>query len=408
MIVFTKLGVGMEEYILFWGRFQLPDKNALAHRVRANAKIVSELGFQPVLVGYDKDYGGQGLSEPFVEKNGFRFVGYHLRYPKSVVQWVTSGKDFKYISKLILEKGKGTCKAIIINNVGVPNTRAIIRFCKRESIPLIADVVDWFHHYSGSFIYRLIKKREERILVDKLRPTIGTVICISHYLSTYYSSKGCKTVVIPSLTYREDQRFSDLPRFEISEKVTFCYAGNPGLNGSKDKLDWTINAISTLPQDKARLIVCGLTEEEYYDLFPHAAKVSSNILFKGLIPNDKCIRIVSESDYFTFAREDNLTSKSGFPTKVSESLAIGTPVVTTPTSDLEEYITDGENGFLSDSCTFSAYKRAIEKAFRVKPQERFKMHVFSKSNLDELSWRNTFMKLLSYNNAPCLSTDRQK
>jgi glycosyltransferase involved in cell wall biosynthesis len=39
---------------------------------------------------------------------------------------------------------------------------------------------------------------------------------------------------------------------------------------------------------------------------------------------------------------------AGFPTKVSESISCGTPVICTDTSDLRQYIQNGYNGFVCE------------------------------------------------------------
>ena len=55
---------------------------------------------------------------------------------------------------------------------------------------------------------------------------------------------------------------------------------------------------------------------------------------------------ISQSDFSILFRNSNKMTNSGFPTKVSESISCGTPVITNSTSDLESYIINGKNGFL--------------------------------------------------------------
>ena len=44
-----------KEYILYIGGFELPDKNAAAHRVLSNAKALRDSGKNVILVGINKD-----------------------------------------------------------------------------------------------------------------------------------------------------------------------------------------------------------------------------------------------------------------------------------------------------------------------------------------------------------------
>ena len=51
------------------------------------------------------------------------------------------------------------------------------------------------------------------------------------------------------------------------------------------------------------------------------------------------------SDFQIFLRENNLANTAGFPTKFAESISAGVMVLTNHSSDLKEYLFDGENGF---------------------------------------------------------------
>lgn len=50
---------------------------------------------------------------------------------------------------------------------------------------------------------------------------------------------------------------------------------------------------------------------------------------------------------FQRIREKTRKTMAGFPTKVVESMSLGTPVITTDASDLADYIKHGENEFWS-------------------------------------------------------------
>ena len=68
--------------------------------------------------------------------------------------------------------------------------------------------------------------------------------------------------------------------------------------------------------------------------------------FLGKLQNVKALSLIKNSDFSIFFRKKNLVTTAGFPTKLSESIACGTPVITNDSSDLKEYIENGKNGFL--------------------------------------------------------------
>ncbi len=66
--------------IIYVGGFELPDKNAAAQRVLANAKIFRDLGYNVVLVGIDKSLSQDTLiKNTQVSVSGFE--SWALPYP---------------------------------------------------------------------------------------------------------------------------------------------------------------------------------------------------------------------------------------------------------------------------------------------------------------------------------------
>ena len=66
--------------VFYIGGFELPDKNAAAHRVLNNAKIFRELGFRVIFCGID-----QNIEQPILEAcvvSGFE--SYPLPYPQNI------------------------------------------------------------------------------------------------------------------------------------------------------------------------------------------------------------------------------------------------------------------------------------------------------------------------------------
>ena len=69
-------------------------------------------------------------------------------------------------------------------------------------------------------------------------------------------------------------------------------------------------------------------------------------MFHGKVSNLEARNKISKADFSILFRNVNKMTSAGFPTKVSESISCGTPVITNSTSDLEHYIINGKNGFL--------------------------------------------------------------
>ena len=86
--------------------------------------------------------------------------------------------------------------------------------------------------------------------------------------------------------------------------------------------------------------------EEYINIF-------------GRIPQDEVESKLREADFSIFTRPIRKSSDAGFPTKLAESMSVGTPVITNNTGDISMYLHNGKNGYI----TFENSKEAIYDIF---------------------------------------------
>lgn len=382
MLQITDKKVLMNKYILYFGRFDLPDNNALAHRVKANAIALNSLGYSPFLFGYSKDMNPS--RDRLLETDGLPYLSF--RYPDTPVEWLRDFKSYKVIERFIKEKGADNIAAIIFTDVGAGNTFGLLKISRKYSIPLVSDVVDWFSYDKGLSLRTLVKRIESSVM-KRLTRKVENYICISTYLQSHYQALNKNTIVIPSLTFEKDSRFIVQEEYHAEDVVRICYAGSPGIRGSKDRIDWVVRAFSDVDSNKAKLLIYGIGKEEFCTQFPEYSDLTANesICFYGRRSNKECIHAIATSDFFTFARISNQMTSAGFPTKYSESAALSTPVVTTPTSDLKHYITNSVNGFLSSECTFESYRDVLAEAVATSKEKRQQMHS-KRSPLDEKLW----------------------
>ena len=70
--------------------------------------------------------------------------------------------------------------------------------------------------------------------------------------------------------------------------------------------------------------------------------MNSKVFFHGIVNNDDVIENLLESDYFILIRDKNKMTQAGFPSKITEAISHGIPVIVTDTSDLKEYIFNNE------------------------------------------------------------------
>ena len=85
---------------------------------------------------------------------------------------------------------------------------------------------------------------------------------------------------------------------------------------------------------------------------------------------------------------------AGFPTKFSESLACGTPVLTNISSDLGKYLKDGVNGYEMNITSNEALTSSLEKALSLGREElkRMKEYCAKDNTFDYHSFVDEFAK----------------
>ena len=341
-----------KDIVLYMGNFDKPDINAAGKRVYGNALAIRDLGYEVFLLGKHKgdDRNCTSICPGIVYKS---FPQYRMIHSKKYLKWMKS-----YLSKNELNP-------ILIIRYGSPSLSIFDVFLRKYAeeikVPIITDVVDWLQADGHNPFFNIIKKFDTYLAKGVFYKKSDAIIAISSYLASYYSSFIEKIVIIPPLV---DEYNSTAVAQDIDESVEIVYAGSPFRKGRKiknphiikDRIDLAVEATMAAIDLGAniKLNIYGLTEEEYLTAFPNDRKVLNykQIAFHGFKPMLDVKKAVSLSDFSILLREKNRASMAGFPTKIVESLSCGTPVITTDTSDLKQYIKDSETGFIVDIDSF--------------------------------------------------------
>lgn len=332
--------------IVYIGGFELPDKNAAAQRVLANASIFRDLGYNIVFIGTSKIMDETGIENP-QSVNGYRY--YNVFYPKSKldrVRYLTSISLFK----LVLNLYKDT-KAILCYNYQACALWKIIRFCKKREIKVIGDTTEWYNP-RGNFIYKFIKNLDTSLRMRILQPQLDGLIPTSNFLYDFYKDKNPNLLILPALVDLNDNKWNARTEESDNNIIRFVYAGTTGIG--KDELEKALDILSkakNICKKKISLKIIGMTFEEYCKAFcvlGVPVDIKNEVVFMGRLSHKQVIKEVTNSDFYIFLRNISIVTSAGFPTKFSESISCGTPVITTKTSDLEKYLKEGENGFFID------------------------------------------------------------
>ncbi|KRE57658.1 glycosyltransferase [Paenibacillus sp. Soil750] len=323
--------------ILYIGGFELPDKDAAAHRVLSNAKIFRKLGYNVVFIDVDRSL--EKKLEISNVKNIQGFDCWSRKFPQSKIEWLKYLVSINYIKEIA--KKYNNIKAVICYNYQVGALLKLKKYCNKNNIKLISDCTEWYEDK------RLVKKIDTNIRMKYINKKIDGIICISSYLSNYYKD-SIETIIIPPLIDIEEKKWELQHSKNISNTINFIYSGTPGKH--KDKLNLVVEALSNLgTKFSFTFKIIGITKQQYLNYYPeHKAiivRLENSVLFLGKVTHIESIEYVQNADFVIFIREDKRVNNAGFPTKFVESITCGTPVITTKTSDLFKYLIEGENGF---------------------------------------------------------------
>lgn len=342
--------------ILCVGGFEMPDGNAAAQRVMGNAKAFRDLGYDTFFVGLSRK---KELCNTIDEYEGFKYV--NLDYPEKSKEWFSYLTSIKQYDEYL----KKQPDIIIAYNFPSMSLNKLYRYCKKNNIKLIADCTEWYDA-NGSVVFRLVKGLDTWHRMKQVHPKLDGLIAISDYLYDFYNPKMGNVVNIPPLVDLEMHKWKLVNEEKIYDEdiLRIIYAGSPG-KGSKDRLDFILEALSQVKnENNINFIfnVIGISKKEYINIFGSSIpdNIINNVSFKGRISHSDTINEVKDSHFYLFVRDISLANKAGFPTKFSESISCGTPVITNSSSNIKQYVINGENGFILDDFSMEELKHLLK------------------------------------------------
>ena len=327
-----------EHKLLYVGGFELPDRNAAAHRVIGIAKAMRELGYEVYFLNY---------TSIVTESRWNIYFGFAC-YDNPKQGLVSQITDISDVRKVIREK---KIDSVIMYNYPAISMLRLLKWCKKKSIKCYADATEWYMPMRKS-LHALIKTWDSETRMKKLHFKTDGVIAISEFLYQYYKDK-VPVIKIPPVVDIQDEKWSVNAQKE-SDCCIFVYAGTP--SAQKECLDKIVVAIEKT-QHPALLQIIGITKEQYEAIY-HTRYTGTKTEFLGGVAHSEVISLVKQANWSVIIRENNQVVKAGFPTKLVESISCGTPVIANRFSNIDDYL-NADNSIL---CDMDSLGEAVEEA----------------------------------------------
>lgn len=348
--------------IAYVGPFAFPSSNANALRVKGMAEALVLAGHDVhVCSGEPGQQGSTGMDLPdriqvscAHEYETGLFSGVHrglrgLFLGDATLRWLQS-----------LERKPD---AIVLYGTPLGYLLRLLPFCKKQGIPLLLDVVEWYdpRHLPGGALgpFALANELSMRYVAKKA----AGMFTISRYLQEHFTRQGCKTLRVPPLFSFHQAR--PVQFRDANGMLNLCYAGSPG---GKEDIHSVFHGLQ-LAHDAGipfLMHVVGLTASQFAAAFGmqelSIIRNGESVRFYGRVENAEARRIVSSCDFQVLLRKDERFTRAGFPSKVAESLCLGTPIIGNLSSNLDEFLADGENAIIVSESEANAFCEALTRA----------------------------------------------
>lgn len=273
---------------------------------------------------------------------------------------------------------------VIVYGGSTPYMRRLIPWCRTRGIPIVVDAVEWYEssHLPGGALGP--SSLSNALAMRRYYPKARNVIAISRFLQRHYEERGCLVVRVPPT---RDVARTPVRLEERSGPLLLAYAGVPG---RKDLIDRVIQGVVDVnlghPLPRAEFAIAGPSVGDVMSM-PSLRATRLKTLppwlqVHGRVSSPKVNTLLRGADFMPLLRPRERYSAAGFPTKVTESLAAGTPIICNATSDLADYLTDGREALLCGDSSPASFAETLERAVVLPIAQRTAMRVHARSRAE--------------------------
>lgn len=253
-------------------------------------------------------------------------------------------------------------KAVLISGGAYNRFNEVKSLCTKKRIPLILEVCEWYDVSSFKLKKADLRYKQFTRCIEKDFFNADAFIVISRLLQEHFETSGKPVIRIPTVIDCDEFAYSEKTN---NSKISLIHAGTSvgkqhkemfreimlaiSEYGEKSPFDYTI-----FGSDKNVVLENIGNDTALFD------KVSNCVTIAGKIPQKEMLKKYCEADFSIFVRPDRRSSHAGFPTKLAESLAAGTPVIANDTGDIGLYLKHGVNGFLLKDGTQQSVKEVMD------------------------------------------------
>ncbi len=352
-------------WVAYVGPFLFPWGQPGSRRVYGIARAISDAGYK-VVVGSGQ--WGDRQTARADDLSDIEFTSLGDSPPKNGTV-ASKLKQFFYESGIKTVQWLEQCPTkpshVFVYGAGAPFMSRVSRWCRKNRVPLVADVVEWYDgsHMPGGVLGPF--SINAKIAFHYYFNRCDGVVAISSYLKKYFDNSVENVILIPPTIDLSRDGGGEF-RLKHNAPLNLIYAGTPG---KKDLLGSVIEAVARVDESgkKLRLRVLGPNSAQVSAMLQRT-QIPQSVEVLGRVPQNDVSKLLREADFSVLLREPLRFAHAGFSTKFVESYAHGVPVIANLTSDIGQYLHDGVEGFVCRDCSVAALVEVLEKALQCSDQ----------------------------------------
>jgi glycosyltransferase involved in cell wall biosynthesis len=348
-------------FIIFGDSFTFPEGNAATNRVYTFARGFSENGISTHVICFQNEYvdncngitGGIKYYHPFNQTIRSNFF--------IVRRWL---KFLKYFRAFILvRKINREEKIIAINLYTYRFITHLFAFvlAKFFKTKILFDRCEHPLQFYHDNVFAQTSAKLKLVLEAKLS---DGMFCISNYLIDFYKERGfdqCRLFLVPSTV--DTERFNK----QINSRLDYSYILYCGsLTIIKDGVNILIESFKRISEKypEINLVLIGkgdsIIDEIIIKDLAMKLNIEKRVIFLGQLPRTEIPAYLCNAKILALARPESIVADAGFPSKLTEYLATGNPVVVTKVGEIPQYLKDNETAFLTEPGSIDAFANKLD------------------------------------------------
>jgi len=332
--------------VIFGDLFSFPEGGAATNRVHYYARGFKENGINVTIICFlsrfsDNENGiidGIRYYYPFAEKIRSKYL--FIRFWKKLKKYLTTYTLFRSLNR--------EDKLIAINSwTNLLSTHLFAWLLSRLfGAKLITEGSEHpLRFYQGG---KIRQWQGAMKLYIESRFCDG-ILCISRYLVEFYKKEGVspqKLLLVPSTV--DPSVFAGAFRKPIPEKY-IGYFGS--LSFKRDNVDMLIHAFAdfNVHYPDVRLVLGGFCTQDIKDqmlTLIDNLNIQSKVRMLDFLSRKEILEYITNAEVLVMTRSKDLESAASYPSKLTEFLATGAPVISVNVGEVSDFLTDNENAFL--------------------------------------------------------------